>query len=71
MLTKIGDYVHAHRWSDQDPNDPWCVGHVSEIGDNYVVVGLYSERRWSRWENITGEEGRQLLIDRGVLTKEV
>lgn len=42
-----------------------------EMAQELLVEGLYSERRWPRWENITGEEGKQLLIDRGVLTEEV
>ena len=33
---KVGDYVFACRWSDADWNDPWGIGFVSELGDNYV-----------------------------------
>ena len=35
---KIGDYVFASRWADGDWNDPWIVGFISEIGNNYVCV---------------------------------
>lgn len=62
----IGDYVHASRWSDQDPNDPWCVGHVTRFGNDFVVIGKFSERVWPRWVKITAEEGRHLLKSRGV-----
>lgn len=63
---KLGDYVHASRWADQDPDDPWCVGHVTVLTDNFVVVGAFSGRRWPNAVKITGDEGKQLLIDRGV-----
>lgn len=70
-MIKVGDYVHASRWSDQDPNDPWCIGYVTEIidigGKNMVVVGEYSGRRWSNFEKITGDEGYKILRDRGAI----
>jgi len=28
---KIGDYVYATRWHDGDIDDPYVVGHVSDI----------------------------------------
>lgn len=71
---KIGDYVHASRWSDQSPNDPWCVGHVTEVGKNFdkpfVVVGKFSGRSWPNAVKITGEEGKRLLVERGAYTQE-
>lgn len=66
-IIKIGDYVHASRWSDQDPNDPWCVGVVTEIRGDYIVVGKYSNRLWPRWVKITAEEGLSILKDRNVV----
>lgn len=66
-MIKIGDYVHTSRWSDQDPNDPWCVGHVTEIVDGRVIIGMYSQRQWSNWEKITGDDGYKILKERGVI----
>lgn len=70
-MIKIGDYVHASRWADQDPNDPWCVGHVTEVidvsGKKLVVVGEYSGRHWPNFEKITGDEGYKILKDRGAI----
>lgn len=63
----IGDYVHASRWSDQDPDDPWCVGHVTKINGDRVVVGLHSTREWPHWEKITGDQGYKILKERGVI----
>lgn len=56
----VGDYVFASRWSDCDPADPWHVGHVSEIGADFVVVGEMSARRWPRAMNITKEQGQRI-----------
>ena len=28
---KLGDYVHAAKYSDCDPNDPWRIGFVVRI----------------------------------------
>ena len=36
---KVGDYVFACRWSDADWSDPWAVGYVREVGENYIVLG--------------------------------
>lgn len=57
----IGDYVFASRWSDCDPGDPWAVGHVSEIGSNYVVVGDVSPRGWRKAMRITAEQGQRII----------
>jgi hypothetical protein len=58
---KVGDYVFASRWSDCDPGDPWHVGHVSEVGPDYVVVGDVSRRRWPRAMKITQEQGSRIV----------
>lgn len=57
----VGDYVFASRWSDCDHSDPWVVGHVSEIGPNFVVVGDASQRRFPHAMRITAEQGRRII----------
>lgn len=67
---KLGDYVHASRWSDQDPNDPWCVRHATFVADNFIIVGAFSNRRWPNAVKIDGAEGKRLQVERGVYTQE-
>jgi hypothetical protein len=57
----VGDYVFASRWSDCDPGDPWVVGHVSEIGAGFVVVGEVTQRRWTKAMRISEEQGRRII----------
>jgi hypothetical protein len=57
----IGDYVFASRWSDCDPGDPWAVGHVSEIGEGFVVVGDVTPRRFPCAMRITAEQGTSII----------
>lgn len=57
----IGDYVFASRWCDCDPGDPWAVGHVSELGDGFVVVGEVTQRRWHKAMRISEEQGRSIV----------
>lgn len=59
----VGDYVFASRWSDCSPGDPWHVGHVSEVGLGYVVVGEVSQRRWGNAMRITEEQGRRIVAE--------
>jgi hypothetical protein len=36
-----GDYVLAHKWSDADPGDHWCVGfydHPMRGGERHMIV---------------------------------
>lgn len=63
----IGDYVFASRWSDCDPGDPWHVGHVSEVGPGYVVVGEVSQRRWGNAMRITEEQGSRIAAEYPVM----
>lgn len=56
----IGDYVFASRWGDCDPGDPWAVGHVSEIGDGFVVLGDVNQRHWRKAMRISHEQGRRI-----------
>ncbi len=64
---KIGDYCHAHRWSDSDPFDPFAVGFLKEIrvskeGNFYLLEGEGVPERWfPHCEKITEQEGRDLL----------
>ena len=60
----IKDYVFVSRWSDEDPNDPWCVGFISEIGkdtrgDFFKVEN--SNRYWIHCRKITKDEGDTIL----------
>lgn len=60
----INDYVFASRWSDEDPNDPWCVGFISEIledSDNIKFKVDGYNRYWKHCRKITKEEGDKIL----------
>lgn len=57
----VGDYVFASRWSDCDPCDPWAVGHVSEIGLGFVVVGEVSARRFPKAMRISLKQGQRII----------
>lgn len=57
----VGDYVFASSWSYCDPGDPWAVGHVSEIGPDFVVVGDVNQRRWPKAMRISHEQGRSIV----------
>lgn len=61
---KIGQYVLVTRWQDKDPNDPWCVGYVTEITIrektiSYKVRG--SKREWYHCWKISEMEGNWWL----------
>lgn len=64
---KIGDYCHAHAWSDADPDDPWAVGYLHSVlitrkGFFYKLEGEAVPDRWFRYcEAITAEQGEKLL----------
>lgn len=64
---RIGEYVFASRWSDCDPGDPWNVGHVSEIGDGFIVCGDASPRRWPKAMRITKEQGARICAEFPIL----
>lgn len=66
---EVGDYVFASRWSDCDPGDPWHVGHISEVGANYVVIGAVSKRRWGNAMRISEEQGRRIASEYPELEK--
>ena len=65
---KMHDYVFVSRWPDCDPNDPWAVGYIIEVGINYVVVAnedgtIIPEvgiRRWPNVMKITKKVGRMI-----------
>lgn len=57
----IGEYVFASRWSDCDPSDPWAVGHATEIGPDFVVVGDVNQRRWRKAMRISKEQGQNII----------
>ena len=64
---KVGEYVFASRWSDCDPGDPWNVGHVSEIGNGFIVCGDASTRRWPKAMRITKEQGARICAEFPIL----
>jgi hypothetical protein len=57
----LGDYVFASRWSDCNPGDPWAVGHISELGPNFVVVGDANLRHYPNAMRISEEQGRRII----------
>lgn len=57
----VGDYVFASRWSDCDPGDPWCVGHITFLGDAFVVVGDVSQRRFPHAMKISLDQGERII----------
>lgn len=61
---EIGDYCHAHRWSDKDPMDPWSVGYLVAI--HILKNGTYYQLDFGpRWypycEKITEAQGKEIL----------
>lgn len=71
----VGDYVFASRWSDCDWNDPWAVGYVLSLGDNYVTVGNEDKtinlqigtQSWRYAMLITKEQGERIIAQYPVL----
>lgn len=65
-LIEIGDYVHLHRWSDKDHNDPFAVGHLSSVMISGELI-RFKIREFNRWyphcEKLdTAEQGHNLLM---------
>lgn len=67
---QLGDYVFASRWSDCDPGDPWAVGHISEIGDGYVVVAGVTLKRFPKAMRITPEQGARIAAEFPAMERE-
>ena len=70
LIPKIGDYVHAAKFPDYDPHDPWRIGFVVKItetrhGFGYVIGeqdGSWSDQReYKHVKRISAEEGRAFL----------
>lgn len=65
MNIAVDDYVFASKWSDEDPNDPWCVGFVTEVMEDsigkYVRIQGVTNRYWKHFRKITKEEGDKIL----------
>lgn len=59
---KIGDYVFASRWGDCDPGDPWGVGYVSYLADNWILLEG-GHKRWPRASRITEEQGARIIAE--------
>lgn len=60
----VGDYCHAHRWSDKDPADPWAVGYLRamHIFKDKTYYEIDSIARWfPHCEVITEAEGNEIL----------
>jgi len=66
---KIGDYVLVTRWSYADPNDPWYVGFLKEMGEdctgNFYRVddGLINRRYWRHCMVITKQDAEEIFED--------
>jgi len=67
---KLEDYVFASRWPDCDWNDPWAVGFVAAIGENYVrlsnedgspIEGV-GHRSFSYAMKVTKEQAASIII---------
>jgi hypothetical protein len=68
---KRGDYVLATKWSDGDPQDPWCVGFYDGYNEawqrHHVVDGAGKSFRaggFRRAKRISGARGAWLLNHR-------
>lgn len=57
---KIDDYVFASRWNDCCPGDPWHVGYVSEVHEDYVIL-VGSKRSWPNAMRITEAQGWNIV----------
>jgi hypothetical protein len=61
----IGDYVFLSKYSDADPNDPWFIGRIDEIGLNkkgaFIRCHEAGQRYWRNAIKINKETGNMLL----------
>ena len=61
----VGDYVFASKYSDADPNDPWFIGLVDEIGldrkGGFIRCYEVGQRCWRNAIKIDKETGDMLL----------
>ena len=62
----VGDYVFLSKYSDADPNDPWYVGLIDEIGldkkGGFIRCYEAGQRCWRNAVKIDKEEGDKILI---------
>jgi hypothetical protein len=61
---KIGDYVLVSAYADRNYNDPWCIGDISEYGEDckgmfYKVCGV--DRYYRHCWRINFEEANELM----------
>lgn len=61
----VGQYVLATKFPDADPNDPWFVGVVSELGidliGDFIRIDACGFRKWRYVTQITPDEGKSIL----------
>lgn len=61
----LGNYVFASRYKDADPNDPWVVGFIDEIGVDHKggFIRIYEQgmRTWRYAAKIDKEDGKRLI----------
>ncbi len=61
----IGDYVYVTKYSDADPNDPWAIGCIDEIGKDqrggFIRIYEHGVRPWRYAIKISKKEGELLL----------
>ena len=70
VVVRVGDYVHASKYEDKDPHDPWRIGFVCRIiedkrGRAYIIGaenGSWNDfREYKYVEKITAAQGREYL----------
>ncbi len=61
----VGDYVFVSKYGDADPNDPWAVGCIDEIGidhkGSFIRIYDIGVRHWRHAIKIDKEAGDSIL----------
>jgi len=61
----VGDYVFLSKYGDADPNDPWFIGLVDEIGldhkGGFIRCYETGQRCWRNAIRISMKEGDKIL----------
>ena len=61
----VGDYVFLSKYSDSDPNEPWYIGLIDEIGldrkGGFIRCYEAGQRCWRNAIKIDKETGDMLL----------
>jgi len=60
----IGGYVLVTKYLDADPNDPWRVGFITEVGQDVKGDFIRVDEDMRKWRNvqlITADEGKEIV----------